>query len=121
MDGGSRRTVASGTTIFGPMDPVLWTVVILLAVGVVLIAGAFVAGQRSRTVASLRGLEAKVDQLLDHLGLSPAAPDLSAVRERLAAGDSIQAVAAYRRATGADLRTAKHAVDRTGADERPRL
>ena len=48
---------------------------------------------------------------MDHLGVVDEGPALPGVREHLARGEKIKAIKAYRAATGADLKTAKEAVE----------
>lgn len=68
------------------------------------------AQTRGETRRQVERLEANVDQLLRHQGLEPVGPDLSEVHRLLAQGEKINAVRAYRKATGADLKTAADAV-----------
>jgi hypothetical protein len=64
--------------------------------------------------ARLALVERKLDAVLDHLGVDLPEPHLERVEDLLGQGRTIQAIKAYREATGADLRDAKEAVDRLG-------
>ncbi|WP_433391854.1 hypothetical protein [Micromonospora sp. KLBMP9576] len=68
-------------------------------------------GEQARTAYRLAEIERRVQLVMDHLGVVDAAPVPPGVREHLARGDKIKAIAAYRKATGADLRSAKEAVE----------
>ncbi|MCD9142707.1 hypothetical protein [Streptomyces albireticuli] len=61
-------------------------------------------------------LDRKTDLILRHMGIAQQdagrAPELERVGALLKDGKKIQAIAAYREITGADLREAKEAVDR---------
>jgi ribosomal protein L7/L12 len=59
-------------------------------------------------------VERKLDALLDHLGVEVPEPHLQQVETMLRQGKTVQAIKAYREATGAGLREAKEAVDRIG-------
>ena len=59
-------------------------------------------------------VERKLDQILDHLGLSSPEPWSEEVNALLRDGNKIQAIKAYREATGAGLAEAKEAVDELG-------
>jgi ribosomal protein L7/L12 len=50
--------------------------------------------------------------VLDHLGVEVSEPHLKQVEALLRRGKTIEAIKAYREATGAGLREAKEAVDR---------
>lgn len=78
--------------------------------------GFFSTSQLAPTdAARLSRVEAKLDLILQHLGIAPA----DAVAERLSAevrtladgGDKIKAIKAYRDQTGAGLKDAKEAVE----------
>jgi ribosomal protein L7/L12 len=90
----------------------------LLGLGVAVIALVAVtasAGRREAERRQLRRLalvERKLDAVLDHLGVEVREPHLEHVEALLGQGKTIQAIKAYREATGADLREAKEAVDR---------
>jgi ribosomal protein L7/L12 len=59
-------------------------------------------------------VERKLDAVLDHLGVEVPEPHMEQVAALLGQGKTIQAIKAYREATGADLREAKEAVDQLG-------
>jgi ribosomal protein L7/L12 len=90
----------------------------LLGLGVAVIALVAVtasAGRREaerRQIRRLALVERKLDAVLDHLGVEVHEPHLEQVEVLLGQGKTIQAIKAYREATGADLREAKEAVDR---------
>jgi ribosomal protein L7/L12 len=92
----------------------------LLGLGIALIALVAVtasAGRREAERRQMRRLalvERKLDAVLDHLGVEVPEPHLEQVEVLLGQGKTIQAIKAYREATGADLREAKEAVDRIG-------
>jgi len=67
-----------------------------------------------RTDRRIARVERKLDLVLDHLGLHEDEPSLPQVAALLRDGKKIQAIKAYREATGADLREAKEAVERMG-------
>jgi ribosomal protein L7/L12 len=56
-------------------------------------------------------MEEKLDLIMEHLGLQVDHPDLREVREFIREGKTIQAVKAYREATGTSLREATDAVN----------
>jgi ribosomal protein L7/L12 len=92
----------------------------LLGLGVAVIALVAVtasAGRREAERRQMRRLalvERKLDAVLDHLGVEVPEPHMERVAALLGQGKTIQAIKAYREATGADLREAKEAVDRLG-------
>ncbi len=91
-----------------------WALPAALTVAVLLLltgARAGAARDRVRSEARLAALERKVDAVLDHLGVVVPEPRHPAVERLLAEGQQIAAVKAYREETGADLLTAKRAVD----------
>lgn len=63
----------------------------------------------------LRRLERKVDLILGHLGLTAGDPLIDRVVELVDAGRKIEAIKAYREATGAGLNEAKDAVEAIAA------
>ncbi|MEH1100065.1 hypothetical protein [Micromonospora sp. CPCC 205561] len=84
----------------------------LMVVVVVLLAVQLpTAAQQARTTYRLAEIERRIQLVMDHLGVVDSAPVPPEVRDHLARGDKIKAIAAYRRATGADLRSAKAAVE----------
>jgi len=70
--------------------------------------------------AQLGRIERKLDVLLDHLGIehgvegqNPLNPDaIAQIRDLIARGRKIEAIKAYRKATGASLVEARNAIDR---------
>ncbi len=91
-----------------------WALPAALTVAVLLLlagARAGAARDRARSEVRLAALERKVDAVLDHLGVVVPEPRHPAVERLLAEGQQIAAVKAYREETGADLLTAKRAVD----------
>jgi ribosomal protein L7/L12 len=68
--------------------------------------------QPERHRVRLARVERKLDALLDHLGVEVPEPHLLQVETMLRQGKNVQAIKAYREATGAGLREAKEAVDR---------
>lgn len=84
-------------------------VFIVSALGVLL---ASFSESRSKDKIALRRIEAKLDQMLLLSGAVPVPGDLEEVHEAIRLGKTIQAVKAYREATGATLLDAKQAVDR---------
>jgi ribosomal protein L7/L12 len=88
-----------------------------VACALVLVAAGALTGRREaerRQVRRLALLERKLDAVLHHLGVEVPDPHLEQVRALMGQGRTIQAVRAYRDATGAGLREAKQAVDRLG-------
>ena len=87
--------------------------VLLIGVFVVLVGTLTGAAQKrqSRTEARLAALERKVDALVDHLGVVVPQPTYPEVQRLAAAGQQVAAIKRYREETGADLVTAKNAVD----------
>jgi ribosomal protein L7/L12 len=102
------------------VDDVWITAAPLVICLLLLVAGARAgaARDRARTEARLAALERKVDAVLDHLGVVVPEPRYPEVEQLLAEGRQVAAVKAYREQTGADLLTAKQAVD--GIAERAR-
>ena len=88
----------------------------LVVIGVVGIVAAFLLGRASaieRLVCRASRVEAKVDMLLRHAGLSfdPVEALPAEVREALQAGHTLRAIRQLRRATGASLREAKDVIE----------
>lgn len=88
-------------------------VLAVLAVSVMVGAGMLGFTERRRRARQFARVEAKLDALMAHAGLTfdpfrGAAPE---VRAALAEGDRILAIKRYREASGAGLREAKEAVD----------
>ncbi|QYN38101.1 hypothetical protein K1T35_13215 [Pseudonocardia sp. DSM 110487] len=92
----------------------------LLGLGVAVIALVAVTASTGRREAERRQMrrlalvERKLDAVLDHLGVEVPEPHMEQVEVLLGQGKTIQAIKAYREATGADLREAKETVDRLG-------
>jgi ribosomal protein L7/L12 len=68
--------------------------------------------ETDRQMRRLALVERKLDAVLDNLGIEVPEPHVEQVEALLGRGKTIQAIKAYREATGADLREAKEAVDR---------
>jgi ribosomal protein L7/L12 len=87
---------------------------VTLVLVVLLAVAAF--GQRQteirRVQRRLAAVERKLDAVAEHLGVPTPEPRLPEVEDLIAQGRTIQAIKAYREATGADLVEAKEAVDR---------
>ncbi|MFC4145283.1 hypothetical protein ACFO0M_03365 [Micromonospora mangrovi] len=88
-------------------------VITLLLVALLLLLIAQLADGRRRPPVEYRleEVERRLRLVMDHLGVVDPGPELPEVWAHLGRGDRIKAIAAYRRATGADLRTAKAAVE----------
>jgi len=87
-----------------------------------LVTGSAIAGRREAERKLMRRLalvERKLDAVLDQLGVEVPEPHLREVEDLLRRGKTIQAVKAYREATGAGLREAKEEVDRLAGRVRP--
>lgn len=100
------------------MDTVNAIIVVLFVAAVVLLASSVTARRHAETRLALRRLETRVDQLLQTAGLAPE-EDLAEVHRAVAEGEKIQAIKAYREATGADLVAAKSAVERIERGDAP--
>lgn len=88
---------------------------LLVAAVLVLVTAGALAGRREAERRQMRRLalvERKVDAVLDQLGVEMPEPHLQEVEALLRRGKTIQAIKAYREATGAGLREAKEEVDR---------
>lgn len=86
-----------------------------IAVGLVMVtAGALVTRRETerRQMRRLALVERKLDAVLDQLGVEMPDPHLQEVEALLRRGRTVQAIKAYREATGAGLREAKEEVDR---------
>ncbi|MEV4478527.1 hypothetical protein [Micromonospora coxensis] len=89
-----------------------FTLALLLVLSLtLLLAQSARTGRRDATALRLAEIERRLDLVMRHLGVVDRGPALPGVREHLARGEKIQAIKAYREATGADLRTAKEAVE----------
>ncbi|WP_189042744.1 hypothetical protein [Micromonospora sonchi] len=89
---------------------------VLLAVLLVLVIGLLFAQtpsrrESARTAYRLAALERRLALVMQHLGVPDPDPLPVEVQEHLARGDKIQAIAAYRKATGVGLAEAKEAVE----------
>ncbi|MFF3865104.1 hypothetical protein [Micromonospora sp. NPDC001898] len=84
----------------------------VLTIVVVLLLVAQLAGPRPdrNTPRRLAEIERRLQLVMDHLGVVDERPAPPGVREHLARGEKLQAIRAYRAATGVDLRTATEAV-----------
>ncbi|MEV6925277.1 ribosomal protein L7/L12 [Dactylosporangium sp. NPDC051485] len=88
--------------------PVLFLVVLI---GLLITSGGRGAAERQR-LARIAVIERKLDLIMDSLGIAeptPLAPP--GVLEELVAGRKLQAIKAYREATGVGLKEAKDAVE----------
>ncbi|MFF2099793.1 ribosomal protein L7/L12 [Streptomyces sp. NPDC058202] len=65
-----------------------------------------------RTHRKIERIERQLDLILGHLGIQEEQPSLPRVTELLRDGKKIEAIKAYREATGAGLLEAKQAVER---------
>jgi ribosomal protein L7/L12 len=110
-----RGTHGGGTTRVPGVDYTL----IGLATAVVLVLVAVSASvsrrETERRQVRLALIERKLDAVLDHLGVEVPEPHLQQIEALLRRGKTIEAIKAYREATGAGLREAKEAVDRLSA------
>ncbi len=95
-----------------------WEVIVVIVAAVGWASALAGAGmQRRRTTAvQLAAIHRKLDLVMDHLGISAAAPERSEVIRHLDNGKPIDAVRAYRRLTGASLLEAEQAVDRMAGE-----
>ena len=93
------------------MDTVGLTLIILL----VLFGIGSIENRISRQDKRVARVEHKLDLILDHLGLSEPEPWADEVGSLLREGRMIEAIKAYREATGAGRREAKEAVDKLDA------
>ncbi len=90
---------------------ILWPIV-LLVLGLLVGFGLGRSGRAERVAqARLSALDHKLRSVMDHLGIPDPEPALQDVLRFLEQGKKIQAVKAYRDATGADLQIATQAVD----------
>lgn len=97
------------------MDAGTQVVLLVLVIGLLmlLVSSLASAAQRrqARTDVRLAALERKIDAVVDHLGVVVPHPQHPEVERLLAAGQQLAAIKQYRQDTGADLVTAKNAVD----------
>ncbi len=103
-------------TVQDSMDQLVLFIVFFVLLAIVMFRR-LMAGQRQGSGADLKKrqlrLEAKVDMLLKHAGLTydPRANVPADVLDALRAGQKIEAIKRYRQATGVDLKTAKEFVE----------
>ncbi|MEV4636713.1 hypothetical protein AB0J80_05095 [Actinoplanes sp. NPDC049548] len=100
------------------MEILAYVPLILLVAGLTMATFATAATdkrERRRTAARLADIEHKLDAVIAHLGVTVPEPRHPAVEELVRQGRPIHAVRAYREETGADLLTAKQAVDAISA------
>ncbi|WP_091295738.1 hypothetical protein [Micromonospora halophytica] len=89
-----------------------YALAVLLVLALTLLAAQSTGpGRRDATALRLAEIERRLDLVMRHLGVVDEGPALPGVREHLLRGEKIKAIRAYRAATGADLRTAKEAVE----------
>jgi hypothetical protein len=92
--------------------PLVWS--LIAVVGLVL----FVSGRRGlpeQQVRRLAAIERKLDLIMENLGIEEPVPDVNGeVLRELQAGRKIQAIKAYRAATGVGLKEAKDEVEAVG-------
>lgn len=81
-------------------------VAVVVAVGVVALSRQ--AASRTRQLAAI---ERKLQLLMEHAGITESQLVIPEVALKLDSGSKIQAIKAYREATGASLREARDAVD----------
>ncbi len=92
------------------MDLVVLTLILVTVVGL-LLTQAPSRRESARTAYRLAEVERRLALVMDHLGVVDTDPLPAEVREHLGQGDKIKAIAAYRKLTGADLLSAKTAVE----------
>ncbi|WFB06869.1 ribosomal protein L7/L12 [Streptomyces sp. LX-29] len=85
---------------------------VLIVAFLVLVCIGGVETRIKRTERNIARVERKLDLVLDHLGLRESDPELERVEALVRDGKTIEAIKAYREATGAGLKEAKDAVDR---------
>ncbi|MER6982892.1 ribosomal protein L7/L12 [Streptomyces carpinensis] len=93
------------------MDPVAFRAVVV----VVLAGVGSIESRLSRADRRMARVERELDLVLDHLDLREDDPRLDEVSGLVRAGKRIEAIKAYREATGAGLKEARDAVDRMAA------
>jgi ribosomal protein L7/L12 len=96
------------------VDYTIIGLVVAIALGLVVTGVAAGRRETERRTRRLALVERKLDAVLDHLGIEVPQPHLEQVEALVAQGKTVQAIRAYREATGADLVEAKQAVDRLG-------
>jgi ribosomal protein L7/L12 len=93
-----------------------WYLVLAIGIGLLMVMVGNVASahtrDRARTQRRLTTIERKLDAIVNHLGVVVADDDDEPeVRRLIQQGRRIQAIKLYREKSGADLATAKNAVD----------
>jgi len=92
-----------------------WIPAVALAVIAAIALGTRRDGPDPDTTRRLAAIERKLDLVLTHLGIQEPVPDVHpAVLRELQQGRKIQAIKAYREATGAGLKDAKDEVEAIG-------
>jgi hypothetical protein len=71
--------------------------------------------QEDRHSRRLTAIERRMQLIMDHLGIAEPVHPMPDVVRHLEAGEKIQAIKAYRKATGAGLKEAKDAVEQLAA------
>lgn len=84
----------------------------LLLLVVTMVASFSRDAKHREVIARLTRLERNTRLIMEHLGMQQVPPELPQVAALLAEGKKIQAIKAYREATGVGLRQAKDAVER---------
>lgn len=95
------------------MDSGEVTLLVIDAIGAVIAATGSRWQERRSSTSQLSAVQRKLDLMLDHLGV--AIPEETEVIRHRESGQTIEAVRAYRRLTGASPLDAKQAVDRIAA------
>jgi ribosomal protein L7/L12 len=92
----------------------LWVILIAYIPFILILAteSTSVVKRQRETRAQLARVERKLQLVLDHLGIVEPEPHLPEVMNHLGNGKKIQAIKAYRQATGEGLVEAKEAVER---------
>ena len=96
------------------MDTFLTISIVLFAIGLILVGignTATARRDRLRTDARLHTMDQKLDAVIAHLGVQIQEPQYPEVEALIREKKHIDAVRLYRNQTGADLLTAKNAVD----------
>jgi ribosomal protein L7/L12 len=96
------------------VDYTIIGLVVAIALGLVVTGVAAGRRETERQMRRLALVERKLDAVLDHLGIEVSQRHLEQVEALVAQGKTVQAIRAYREATGADLLEAKQTVDRLG-------
>lgn len=100
-------------------DVTFWTILILLALGLLLQGAAWVFDSRmkhQRVRRRLAAVERQLALVSERLGFGPPEPAFEGVLEHLRQGRKIAAIKEYREATGVGLAEAKAAVERLARD-----